>query len=53
MLFDIEPSTDVTGGPWFSDNELDSEFIEGLCKASFKFIASKVMSPLIYDAVGI
>lgn len=42
MLYDIEPSTDVTGGPWFSDNELDLEFIEGLSKAIFKFVASKV-----------
>lgn len=43
MLFEIEPSVDVTGGPWFSDNELDSEFIDGLCKAAFKYIGSKVV----------
>jgi DNA-directed RNA polymerase III subunit RPC6 len=41
MLYDIEPSSEVTGGPWFSDNELDSEFINGLMKACFKFIYSR------------
>lgn len=41
MLFDIEPSVEITGGPWFSDNELDTEFIEGLMLACLKFIASK------------
>ena len=42
MLYDVVPSTEVTGGPWFSDNELDSEFIEALSKAIYKFVASKV-----------
>ena len=41
MLYDLEPSTEITGGPWFSDNELDSEFIEGLMKACLKFIYSR------------
>ena len=41
MLFDVEPSLEITGGPWFSENELDVEFIEGLAIACYKFIASR------------
>lgn len=41
MLFEIEPSLEITGGPWFSENELDSEFIEGLAMACHKFIVSR------------
>ncbi|KAG7448972.1 RNA polymerase III subunit Rpc34 [Guyanagaster necrorhizus] len=38
MLQGIEPSTVLTGGPWYTDNELDTEFIETLIKACFKLI---------------
>ena len=38
MLFELQPSVDVTGGPWFSDNEFDAEFINGLSKAIHKYI---------------
>lgn len=41
ILFDIEPSTELTGGPWFNDNEFDYEFIDELCKACLKFVQSK------------
>lgn len=44
MLHDLEPSTEITGGPWFSENELDTEFIDELCKVSHRFIASKSFS---------
>ena len=30
MLYNLQPSIDVTGGPWFTDSELDTEFIETL-----------------------
>ena len=26
MLFHLEPSTEMTGGPWYTDKELDTEF---------------------------
>jgi len=42
MLAHLEPSVEITGGPWFSENELDTEFIEELCKVCFRYIASKV-----------
>lgn len=43
MLAHLEPSVDITGGPWFSENELDTEFIEELCNVVHRFISSKVL----------
>lgn len=42
MLSHLEPSTEITGGPWFSDNELDIEFIEEICKTCYKYVAANV-----------
>jgi DNA-directed RNA polymerase III subunit RPC6 len=42
MLFDLVPSEDITGGAWYTDQELDVAFIEGLTEMTFKFISSKV-----------
>lgn len=28
MLFHLEPSVDITGGPWYTDNEFDHEFVD-------------------------
>lgn len=42
ILFHLEPSTAVTGGPWYTDNELDTEFIKLLSSACLKFIREKV-----------
>lgn len=38
MLFHLEPSTSITGGPWFNENELDTEFIEVLCKSCHRIV---------------
>ncbi|KAF5363655.1 hypothetical protein D9756_000855 [Leucocoprinus leucothites] len=38
MLEGLEPSISLTGGPWYTDNELDNEFIDNLTEASYKFI---------------
>lgn len=27
MLFHLEPSVNITGGPWYTDNEFDHEFV--------------------------
>ena len=29
MLFDVEPAKEITGGPWYTDQEFDHEFVEG------------------------
>jgi len=39
MLEGIEPSIALTGGPWYTDNELDTEFIQNLTEACYKFIS--------------
>ncbi|KAI0694240.1 hypothetical protein C8T65DRAFT_744436 [Cerioporus squamosus] len=33
MLYHLQPSEVMTGGPWYTDNELDTEFIKLLCSA--------------------
>ncbi|RDB23303.1 putative DNA-directed RNA polymerase III subunit rpc6 [Hypsizygus marmoreus] len=38
MLEGLEPSVALTGGPWYTDNELDTEFIQHLTDACLKFI---------------
>ena len=47
MLEGIEPSIALTGGPWYTDNELDTEFIQNLTEACYKFI-SDLVSHLLY-----
>ncbi|KAF5322896.1 hypothetical protein D9619_000960 [Psilocybe cf. subviscida] len=39
MLEGIEPSIALTGGPWYTDNELDTEFIQNLTEACYKLIS--------------
>ncbi|EPZ31333.1 RNA polymerase Rpc34-like domain-containing protein [Rozella allomycis CSF55] len=41
MLYDLTPSRDITGGIWFTESELDVEFINTMLNACFKFIQSK------------
>jgi DNA-directed RNA polymerase III subunit RPC6 len=47
MLEGIEPSIALTGGPWYTDNELDTEFIQNLTEACYKFI-SDIVSHLLH-----
>ncbi len=42
MLYELEPSVELTGGAWYTDQELDVEFIDTLANQLYKFIASKV-----------
>jgi len=42
MLEGLEPSIALTGGPWYTDNELDTEFIQNLTDACYKFISDIV-----------
>lgn len=42
MLEGIEPSIALTGGPWYTDNELDTEFIQNLTEACYKLISDIV-----------
>ncbi|KAG4303363.1 hypothetical protein PCANB_000264 [Pneumocystis canis] len=40
MIYDLVPSVELTGGPWFTDQEMDLEFIEQLQGALYKYILS-------------
>ncbi len=42
MLEGVEPSISLTGGPWYTDNELDTEFIHNLTEACYKLISDIV-----------
>ena len=42
MLYDLEPSVELTGGAWYTDQELDVEFIDQLASQLYRFISSKV-----------
>ncbi|WIA18894.1 hypothetical protein OEZ85_003566 [Tetradesmus obliquus] len=38
MLFELEPSREITGGAWYTDQQLDREFIEVLRETCFKLV---------------
>ncbi|KAJ1944428.1 34-kDa subunit of RNA polymerase III (C) [Kickxella alabastrina] len=38
MLIELTPSSDITGGPWFTDQEMDSDFIDQLAGQCYRFI---------------
>lgn len=42
MMSHLDPSVELTGGPWYSENELDTEFINALTGAILRFIQDKV-----------
>lgn len=42
ILVGIAPSVDITGGPWFTDNELDVEFIDQLKSQTEFFLTKRV-----------
>ena len=50
MLYHLDPSVEMTGGPWYTDNELDTEFIKLLSAACLKFIRDRVRPRLGYHA---
>ncbi len=48
MMAHLEPSVELTGGPWYTDNELDTEFIKLLCSACLRFVRERVCSYLFF-----
>jgi hypothetical protein len=38
MLYDLEPAKQVTGGPWYTDQTLDVEYIAGLRKVVLEIL---------------
>ncbi|KAM0748838.1 hypothetical protein T439DRAFT_343497 [Meredithblackwellia eburnea MCA 4105] len=41
MLANVTPSVEITGGPWFTDNELDVEYVDLLKKCTMKLLQEK------------
>jgi DNA-directed RNA polymerase III subunit RPC6 len=55
MLYDVTPSSEVTGGAWYTDQELDTDFIDTLAVACYKYIYSRVrlyLSLMVRDIDG-
>ena len=48
MMAHLEPSVELTGGPWYTDNELDTEFIKLLCSACLRFVRERVCSYFLF-----
>lgn len=42
MLSHLDPSIEMTGGPWYTDNELDTEFIKLLSSACLHYVKDRV-----------
>lgn len=38
MLYHLKPSVDLSGGPWYTDNELDTAFIRDISGVCLQFI---------------
>ncbi|EGF79925.1 hypothetical protein BATDEDRAFT_12133 [Batrachochytrium dendrobatidis JAM81] len=45
MLSELDPSVELTGGAWYTDQELDVEFIDQLAHQIYKYICSKSFPP--------
>lgn len=49
MLYDLEPSQEITGGPWYTDNEIDIPFIDTHSNAILQYIRDLVSPSLAKD----
>ncbi|ORZ29538.1 RNA polymerase Rpc34 [Catenaria anguillulae PL171] len=41
MLYELQPSSEVTGGVWFTDQELDVDFVDTIARACVRFVAAQ------------
>src|ERR1700730_11843943 len=42
MLSHLDPSIELTGGPWYTDNELDTEFIRNIYDIILHYVREHV-----------
>ncbi|KAI9000961.1 hypothetical protein BD414DRAFT_504841 [Trametes punicea] len=47
MLATLEPAAELTGGPWYTDKELDTEFIKLLCDVCLKIVTDMHVEMLL------
>ena len=54
MLAHLEPSAELTGGPWYTDKELDADFIKLLSEICLKIVRDLVSgsSEVAYDPMS-
>lgn len=50
MLFELEPSREVTGGAWYSDQEFDSEFIGVLRDQCLQYVLNE--APVMLEDIA-
>lgn len=44
MAYELEPTREVSGGPWYTDQEFDHGFVEAMKKLIMRFIGEKGMA---------
>ena len=42
ILANLQPSVEVSGGPWYNNSEFETEFVQTLCNACLNFIQKRV-----------
>ena len=52
MLYHLQPSVEVTGGPWFTEGELDVEFINSLLTIIWRYVAQNSFPNGFQTVVG-
>lgn len=53
MLWDLSPSEEVTGGPWYHDQSVDEQFVNLLYENCFKIIARRSFPLQSITATGV
>lgn len=51
MLYHLQPSIEVTGGPWFSDTELDVEFVNLMLNVVWKYVCKQTFGSVDSNTV--
>ena len=52
MMVTLQPALELAGGPWYTDKELDTEFIKLLLDVCLKLVQERVRSRSLNDMVN-
>jgi len=54
MAFELEPTREISGGPWYTDQEFDHGYVDAVKKTVLKFITTKKTATLdeIHGAIA-
>lgn len=53
ILASVEPSVEMSGGPWFTDAEIDTEFIDSLLHVVWRYVVSLSFPNAFSSATGV